>query len=131
MSEKQIQVKCIKDVVMNDDGSVAFVKGKTYDAVQNGSIIQSQNEQGYKDHYIKDFDLVDWFDRHFVIVFEEKEELPEYVKTLLELERKELENIVTSRKEKVESRKFHLQEAEESLAKAESQLADVLKVLEG
>jgi hypothetical protein len=133
MSEKQIQVRCIKDVVMTDNGEVAYIKGKTYDAVQDGIVIQAEDEQGYPQHYIRDEGLAKngWFDTHFVTVFEEKEKLPKYVEELLKQERKELEEIVRSRREKVKYRKENLREAEESLSKAENQLAEVLYVLEG
>jgi hypothetical protein len=128
---KEIQVKCIKDVVMNHDGERVFTKGKTYNAIQDEGVIYATNDDQYDKHYIKDPQLSTegWFDRHFEIVFAEKEELPQYVREVLEQERKDLVSWVEGLEERVEFRKGQLEEAEETLVKARGKLADVDKVL--
>jgi hypothetical protein len=130
--KKEIQVKCIKDVIMNHDGERAFTKGKTYNAIQDGGTIVATNDDQYDNHYIQDPTLSTegWFDRHFEIVFAEKEGLPQYVKELLELERKELQEWVDDLDKQLEHRIELVKETEERLAKAKGKLEDVEKVLE-
>lgn len=131
MEEKNIQVKCIKDVVMNDDYSVAFIKGNVYNAVSVGYSIRAQNEQGHNSHYInsEDEDLDRWFQEHFEIVTKENNNLTDYVKSLLKDEKGQLEEQIKNTEERMEHRKKQLQFDLESLESAKKKLKDVSKVL--
>lgn len=131
--QKNIQVKCIKDVIMKDDNTKAFTKGKFYDAVQEGEQIIATNDDEYDNHYINDKNLTEtgWFDKHFVVVFEEKESLPENVRKLLEEEKKFMEGHIPNIEKTIENRKIGLLEDEARLAKAKEDLANIIKVLEG
>lgn len=72
-----MKLKCIKDVVMNNDGSIAFSSGATYEATKCGTHrVYATNNQGGKRHYIRDLENEEFFNKHFVEI------KTQYVQTL-------------------------------------------------
>lgn len=138
--EKKIQVKCVKDVVMKcsedvvmKNGEIAYIEGKTYDAIQDGITIKAKDEQGFENHYINSKSLAeeDWFDKYFVIVFNGESILPENVRELLENEKRILEICIGEIEERLKHRRKQLLEDEERLEKGKKDLEGILKVLKG
>ena len=70
-----MKIKCIKDVVMEESGNIAFIKGKTYEMIidDRGTGRAKRNEQGSSVHVIKRNVMgATFFSEHF-IEFEESE----------------------------------------------------------
>ena len=64
-----MKIKCIKDVVMEGSGDIAFIKGKTYEIIIDNKGIgrAKRNEQGSSCHIIKrNVEGATFFNEHFI-----------------------------------------------------------------
>jgi len=137
-TSKTIQVKCIKDVVMEVSKMVAFIKGKTYDAtLLSDNRIYAKNEQGENYHWINR-GLLDntsmkssFFEEHFIVVYEGKSDVSDasdYVKEVLEQKKIDLLNQAKRVKGDIENHKSIVEDLEESLEDIMGKLDAIYKV---
>lgn len=141
---RNIQVKCIKDVVMSKSKEVAFIKGKTYDAhVTSDGWVYAKDEQGEEVHYINsfpsqndndrhkiDFAKSDFFNNHFVVCYEtvSNSDIPEYVTSVLEQEKIKLLSQAKRIRGDILNHKEMLEDLEESLEDIMGKLDAIYKV---
>lgn len=134
-TSKTIQVKCIEDVVMEVSKSVAFIEGKTYDAtLLSDNRIYAKNEQGENYHWINR-GLLDktsmkssFFEEHFIVVYEVKSDVPDYVKDVLEQKKIDLLNRAKRIKGDIKICKSTIEDLEESLEDIMEKLDAIYKV---
>lgn len=135
-TSKTIQVKCIKDVVMEVSKNVAFIEGKTYDAtLLSDNRIYAKNEQGENYHWINR-GLLDntsmkssFFEEHFIVVYEGKSDVSDYVKEVLEQKKIDLLNRAKRVKGDIENHKSIVEDLNESLEDLLGKIDEINKLI--